>query len=233
MTDGIAAESFQQAAAEDRRLLQAHVDGDPRAFEALVLRHRHRLWAVALRTTGDREEAADALQDGLISAFRNAHTYRGEAAVTTWMHRIVVNACLDRLRRRQARPSVPLGDTDVAWTRDEHRSAEQRIDLEAALATLPAPQRAAIVLVDMHDVPVIEAAAILGVAEGTIKSRCSRARTALARVLRADAAPVAPAPVSPAVGNRTAVPPVTAATALPSRRSRRESVDGSTQENTW
>ena len=84
---------------DDRALLRAHLDGDPEAFGRLFTRHRDRLWAVALRTTGDREEAADALQDALIAAFRRAESYRGDAAVTTWLHRIVVNACLDRLRR--------------------------------------------------------------------------------------------------------------------------------------
>jgi RNA polymerase sigma-70 factor (ECF subfamily) len=169
---------------DDRALLQAHVDGNPDAFGEIVHRHRDRLWAVAVRTLGDREEAADALQDALVSAFRNAAGYRGEAAVTTWLHRVVVNACLDRVRRRQARPSVPLGDTDLPYRRDEHASMETRLDVRAALATLPEAQRTAIVLVDMEDLSVAEAAAFLGVAEGTVKSRCSRGRTALAVLLR-------------------------------------------------
>jgi RNA polymerase sigma-70 factor (ECF subfamily) len=189
---------------EDRTLLRAHVAGDPQAFTELVRRHRDRLWAVALRTLCDREEAADALQDALISAFRSAGTYRGEAAVTTWLHRVVVNACLDRLRRRQVRPTVPLGSTEVASRWDDHGRTETRIDVQAALATLQEGQRAAIVLVDMQDVPVAEAAVILGVAEGTVKSRCSRGRTALAQLLRAAAVEQArrpePSP-SPSGGN--------------------------------
>lgn len=169
---------------DDRTLIADHVAGDPTAFSVLVARHRDRLWAVAVRTLSDREEAADALQDALISAFRNAGSYRGEAAVTTWMHRVVVNACLDRVRRRQARPTVPLGDSEVAHRRDDHASTEVRLDVRAALTTLPAAQRAAIVLVDMEDMSVAEAAQVLGVAEGTVKSRCSRGRAALALVLR-------------------------------------------------
>ena len=97
-----------RATASDADLLVAHAAGDPDAFGEVVRRHRDRLWAVALRTLGDREEAADALQDGLVSAFRAGRTgsaaFRGEAAVTTWLHRIVVNACLDRVRRSAARP---------------------------------------------------------------------------------------------------------------------------------
>jgi RNA polymerase sigma-70 factor (ECF subfamily) len=82
----------------DRALLAAHVEGDPQAFGELVRRNRQRMWAVALRTLGDPEEAADAVQDACISAFRSAGSFRGDARVTTWLHRIVVNACLDRAR---------------------------------------------------------------------------------------------------------------------------------------
>lgn len=169
---------------DDRELMRAHVNGDPNAFDELVRRHRHRLWSVAMRTLGDREEAADAVQDALISALRNAASYRGEAAVTTWLHRVVVNACIDRLRRRQARPSVPLGETEVASRRDDHAATEARLDVHAALARLPESQRSAIELVDLLDLSVAEAAEVLGVAEGTVKSRCSRGRTELARMLR-------------------------------------------------
>jgi RNA polymerase sigma-70 factor (ECF subfamily) len=169
---------------DDRELMRAHVNGDPDAFDELVRRHRHRLWSVAMRTLGDREEAADAVQDALISALRNAAGYRGEAAVTTWLHRVVVNACIDRLRRRQARPSVPLGETEVASRRDDHAATEARLDVHSALARLPESQRSAIELVDLLDLSVAEAAQVLGVAEGTVKSRCSRGRTELARMLR-------------------------------------------------
>ncbi|MDP5095326.1 MAG: sigma-70 family RNA polymerase sigma factor, partial [Candidatus Nanopelagicales bacterium] len=92
----------------DAELLASHCAGDPDAFTELVRRHRDRLWAVAMRTTGNPEEASDALQDALISAYRRAATFRGESAVTTWLHRIVVNASLDRLRRRSVRTWVPL-----------------------------------------------------------------------------------------------------------------------------
>jgi RNA polymerase sigma-70 factor (ECF subfamily) len=189
---------------EDRALLRAHVAGDPQAFTELVRRHSDRLWAVALRTLDNREEAADALQDALVSAFRNAGTFRGDAAVTTWLHRVVVNACLDRIRRRQARPTVPLGSTEVVSRWDDHGRVETRVDVQAALATLPEGQRAAIVLVDIEDMSVTEAAAVLGVAEGTIKSRCSRGRTALAQLLRAAMAEPSPGQVrnpSPNSGN--------------------------------
>ncbi len=197
----------------DADLLRAHVEGDPHAFNELVRRHRDRLWAVALRTIGDREEAADAVQDALLSAHRAAARFRGDSAVTTWLHRIVVNACLDRIRRRQAHPTVPLPDgthTDDggAGNRAEPTAPVQDHDtalvVRAALAALPPEQRAALVLVDVQGYPVAEAAEILGVAEGTIKSRCARGRARMALALghlrTGDDAPAA----TPAVGERQA-----------------------------
>src|SRR3954464_10470350 len=98
-------------AGDDRALLARHTAGDREAFGELVARHRDRLWRVALRTLGDPDDAADAVQDALVSAYRAAGSYRGDAAVTTWLHRIVVTACLDLVRPRSARPSSPLDET--------------------------------------------------------------------------------------------------------------------------
>lgn len=176
----------EDAGPDDRELLARHVAGDPDAFGELVRRHQDRLWAVALRTTGDREEAADALQDALVSALRSASGFRGESAVTTWLYRVVVNASLDRLRRRKVRPTYAFGDQDPPERRDAHAATDLRLDVAAALETLPPGQRAALVLVDLQDVPVAEAARILGVAEGTVKSRCARGRAALAPLLLPD-----------------------------------------------
>ena len=141
----------------DTRLLALHVEGDPDAFGELVRRHRDRLWAVALRTLGDREEAADAVQDALVSAYRAAHTFRGQSAVTTWLHRITVNACLDRARKAASRRTSPVDDTErLEQLLEPHESAAapaERGDLHRellqALRTLPPEQRAALVLVDM------------------------------------------------------------------------------------
>ncbi|MEU8522587.1 RNA polymerase sigma factor SigM [Streptomyces sp. NBC_01216] len=175
----------------DRELLERHVAGDPDAFGELVRRHRDRLWAVALRTLGDREEAADAVQDALVSAFRAAHTFRGQSAVTTWLHRITVNACLDRARKTVSRRTSPMDDTarfeQLLEPAESAEAPAERQDLHrellAALATLPADQRAALVLVDMQGYPVIEAARILDVPTGTVKSRCSRGRAKLLPML--------------------------------------------------
>ncbi len=189
----------------DVALLEAHVNGDTTAFGELFGHHRDRLWAVALRTTGNPEDAADALQDAMISAFRRAGSFRGDSAVTTWLHRIVVNACLDRLRRAKVRAADPLPD-DL-----EEQAARGRVTAEgglgglgghpgghpearalagdlrrrvlAALEELPPDQKAALVLVDMEGYPVLEASAILDVPVGTIKSRCARGRARLAVLL--------------------------------------------------
>ena len=188
--------STDWSALEDRELLAAHVAGQTGAFGELFGRHRDRLWAVALRTTGNPEDAADGLQDAMVSAYRRAASFRGDSAVTTWLHRVVVNACLDRLRAAKVRRTHPLPD-DV----DDHLGAgrspgeapeqpdaasvraEERRAVLAALASLPAEQRAAVVLVDMEGYPVAEAARILDCPVGTVKSRCSRARARLAVVL--------------------------------------------------
>ena len=169
----------------DALLLRQHVEGDPEAFGTLFRRHSGRLWAVALRITCDPEDAADALQEAMISAFRRAGSFRAESAVTTWLHRIVVNASLDLLRRRPGRSVTWSGDPDElpagepCQPLDGTAGADYRLDVNAALRLLPPPQRAALVLVDMLGYPVAEAAVILDVSEGTVKSRCARGRTRL------------------------------------------------------
>jgi RNA polymerase sigma-70 factor, ECF subfamily len=183
----------------DADLLAAHVAGDPDAFAELFTRHRDRLWAVALRTMGNPHDAADGLQDGLIAAYRRADSFRGDAAVTTWLHRVVVNACLDRLRAAKVRRADALPDdlddhagrgsayTSTSPIHDPEQAAiadDRRRAVLEALATLPPEQRAALVLVDMEGYPVAEVARMLDCAEGTVKSRCSRGRDRLAGLLR-------------------------------------------------
>lgn len=199
--------------ARDRALLGAHLAGDRQAFGTLAGLHRSRLWAVAVRTLDDPHEAEDAVQDALLSAYRGAAGYRGTAQVGTWLHRILVNACLDRLRRRQTRRAVPLpsGDREPAAVRDPLAEREAAVVVQAALDGLPVEQRLAIVLVDLQGMPVEEAARVLEIPSGTVKSRCSRGRAALAvalGALRPDGPPNA-APMTPAGGaapDRTGAP---------------------------
>lgn len=165
----------------DAELLALHTSGDPDAFGEIFRRHKDKMWAVAIRTTRDPEMASDAVQDAFLNAFRRAESFRGTAQVSTWLHRIVVNACLDRLRR--VRPTADLADHDPVEPRDHHHSVEVQMDVRAALDRLPQAQRLALILVDMQGLSVAEAAAVLEVAEGTVKSRCARGRAALAGML--------------------------------------------------
>jgi RNA polymerase sigma-70 factor (ECF subfamily) len=170
----------------DAELLADHVAGSPTAFAELVRRHQDRLWAVALRTVGDPHTAADVVQDALLKAFRRADTYRGEAAVGTWLHRVVVTTALDA-RRSASRAPVPASDLgDLGHPGDFGDPGDTpvtRADVHAALRELSDDQRAAVVLVDMVGLSVAEAAQTLAVPQGTVKSRCFRARERLGVLL--------------------------------------------------
>jgi RNA polymerase sigma-70 factor, ECF subfamily len=178
---------------EDRELLRAHVAGDPDAFAELTRRHHQRLMRVARSNSPTPEDAADSLQDAWVRAWRGADTFRGEAAVATWLHRIVVNACLDRARaertRRQNTINVDLVEIDrigraPADPMDATSLVESRLVLITALRRLPHDQRTAIALVHLWDMSLASAAATAGTPIGTVKSRCARARTALEENLR-------------------------------------------------
>jgi RNA polymerase sigma-70 factor, ECF subfamily len=178
----------------DAELLAAHVAGDRYAFEELFYRHHRQLHRLARLTSSCPEDAADALQDAMLSAHRSAGAFRHDAAVGSWLHRIVVNACLDRLRRNRTRPTVALDD--VYPVADRTAQVETAIAVHRALMRLPVEQRAAVVAVDMHGYSVADTARLLGVAEGTVKSRCARARARLAAILgylKNDTAPHRPA----------------------------------------
>jgi RNA polymerase sigma-70 factor (ECF subfamily) len=165
----------------DAELLAAHVAGDRHAFGELFLRHHRQLHRLARLTSRSPEDAEDALQDAMLSAHRAAGSFRHDASVRSWLHRIVVNACLDRLRRAKAHPTAPLEDDyPVA---DRTAQVETAIVVERALMRLPVRQRAAVVAVDMQGYSIADTAQLLGIAEGTVKSRCARARVRLAELL--------------------------------------------------
>jgi RNA polymerase sigma-70 factor (ECF subfamily) len=233
-----AAGAGRATADSDGELLRRHVDGDPDAFGTLFQRHRDRLWAVAVRTHGDPAEAADALQDAMISAFRRAGGFRGDSAVTTWLHRIVVNACLDRLRRRAAGPVTGgLGEHELGLLAreppvpDHGSGTDTALEVAAALRTLAPEQRAALVLVDMLGYPVADAAQILGVSAGTVKSRCARGRARLLprlAHLRPGAPPgTGPPSSTPPPGSTPAPRPGTAGTANAASPARNQAPPGS------
>ncbi|OHV38396.1 RNA polymerase sigma factor SigM [Parafrankia colletiae] len=209
--------------AADAEALRRHVAGDPEAFGELFRAHADRLWTVAFVLLRDAEDAADAVQEAMLSAHRRAADFRGEAAVGTWLHRIVTNAALDRLRRRAVRPTVPLPSSpdgvpyEPVDARDAIAEHDTRMDIRTALALLPDTLRVPVVLVDVEGRPVAEVAEMLDIPVGTVKSRCARARARLAAHLGHLAPKSAP---QPAFGNPGASPSV-------SDEGRRDARDGS------
>ena len=168
----------------DEALLGQAAAGDQSAFTALVRRHEDRVFGIALRITGDRADALDATQDTFVSVFRQAGTFRAEAAFTTWLYRVAVNACRDLLRRRRRLPEpteeVPERPRPGIATED---LVGLRLDLAEALAQLPAEYRDALLMHDLRALPYEEIAQATGVALGTVKSRISRGRRRLAELL--------------------------------------------------
>ena len=120
----------------DSELLAAHVGGDRYAFEELFYRHHRQLYRLAMMTSRNPDDAADALQDALLSAHRTAASFRRDAAVSSWLYRIVVNACLDRLRRNKSHLTTQLVD-DAHTVGDHTPRVDTAIVVERALMRLP------------------------------------------------------------------------------------------------
>jgi RNA polymerase sigma-70 factor (ECF subfamily) len=155
---------------------------DTEEFLALVreydLRHRR----LAYRLLGDRDRMDDVLQEAYARAFRALPRFRGRSGLATWLYRIVYNTCIDELRRSGARKEVSLEEwRERGGRRDD---VEQRLDLEAALASLSPELRAVVLLVDADELSYEEAAEVLGIPPGTVASRLSRARDTLKGALR-------------------------------------------------
>lgn len=154
--------------------MRKYADGDTDALGVLCQRHNGRLMAIAARIAG--QDAADAVQDGCLKAYLKADRFRGDSAVTTWLHRIVVNAALDIVRRRRQVVEI----SEEPWTDPQTTQANTRIDLQKQWNRISRDHQAALLLVDMMGYPVAEAARVLGISEGTLKSRAARGRAALA-----------------------------------------------------
>ncbi|MFN3338717.1 MAG: RNA polymerase sigma factor SigM [Dietzia sp.] len=170
----------------DVELLDAHIAGDRDAFSALVRRHYDYLWRLAIRTSFNREDAAEALQDALISAYRKADTFRHACPVQGWLYRIVVNACLDKMRSQRLRTHselTPRLHEEISLRDHFYQDPAYAIIVAEALAELPTDQRDAVVVVDMLRCTVAEACHLLNARPGTIKSRCSRGRAKLSVLL--------------------------------------------------
>ena len=173
---------------DDAVLATAASTGDRTALDVLLDRHVDRIHAVCRRICGP-DDAFDATQDALISITRSIDRFDGQCAFTTWMHRVATNAALDELRRRKRRPDpvAPDPESVIALTPSSRSGDPERVvdrlDLDAALARLPDEFRVAVVLRDVSDLDYAEIAAALEVPIGTVRSRISRGRAALAREL--------------------------------------------------
>lgn len=175
----------------DEDLVRRFLSGDRAAFAVLVERHERRVYNLALRMTGREEDARDAAQDAFLTALRKLSSFRGEAAFTTWLHRVTVNACYDLLRKRQRAPLLDRGGEDLPELEppplpDHADAASLSVDVQRALMEVPHDFRVVMILHDVQDLPQEEVSAILGVPVGTVKSRLHRGRIALARALGMD-----------------------------------------------
>ena len=171
----------------DEALLAAHLRGDPRAFGELVARHERRIYGLCLRILGNREDAEDAAQEAFLAALRKAASFRRAAAFSTWLYRIAVNAATDQARRRGRARLAALDPEDaglaVAPGGELGEVVASAVAVQTALAKVPEEFRVAVVLCDLYRVPYADAAQILEVPVGTVKSRVFRGRLALAEQL--------------------------------------------------
>ncbi|HEU4448566.1 MAG TPA: sigma-70 family RNA polymerase sigma factor [Gaiellaceae bacterium] len=165
----------------DELLVRRAQRGERFAFDKLVERHEQRLYTLAARVLGSREDAADAVQDALVRAWLALPRFRGDARFSTWLYRIVVNAAHDvRTKRRELAAEEPPEPADP---RDRFAERELSGELQRALDALDEPYRTAVVLYDVLGCSYAEIAAVTEVPEGTVKSRIFRGRTELAALL--------------------------------------------------
>jgi RNA polymerase sigma-70 factor, ECF subfamily len=183
--------------------------GDGAAYEALVQRCTPRLLAVAGRFLRSPEDRADAVQEALLRAYRSRQSFEGKARVSTWLHRIVVNVCLMKLRRRSRRAAeVPLDDSlHEAGASPGHgasrlASAETQAQVRACIERLPESYRTVVVLRDLEELDTDQTARRIGATHGVVKTRLHRARRALRRLL----APLVGYAPSPAALSRALAP---------------------------
>jgi RNA polymerase sigma-70 factor (ECF subfamily) len=180
----------------DEALLAAHLRGDPGAFGTLVARHERRIYGLCLRILGNREDAEDATQEAFLAALRKAATFRRAAAFSTWLYRIAVNAATDQARRRGRARLTTLDPEDAGVVADPGPDLGEAVTVavavQTALTKVPEEFRVAVVLCDLYRLPYADAAQILEVPVGTVKSRVFRGRAALATCLATSGDPDPP-----------------------------------------
>ena len=179
----------------DELLLHRAQHGDPDAFEQLIGPLEQLIWRICWHYTGNRENAEDCGQETMVRIWRSLENYRGECALESWVYRIAANCCMDFLRKKKRDQSVsmePLKEQgfDPAdpspGTEEQVVAAEEKKRLREAITLLPEDQREALVMTQLEKVPYEEAAQMLGVSEGTVKSRVNRAKARLKEILSAE-----------------------------------------------
>ena len=181
---------------ESERIARAR-QGDEAAFAALVEEHQSRVYNLALRMTGNPEDAADLAQEAFVNAWRGLPRFQGESSFATWLYRLTTNVCIDFLRREKRRGALSMtisldGDEEERQAEvpdhryDPHREAERRELREAirgGLAQMSEEHRQVLVLRELDGFSYAEIAGLLKLEEGTVKSRIARARLALRKYL--------------------------------------------------
>jgi len=185
---------------EDTALVRAFQAGNKASFDELVLKHKDRLFNLCFRFLGDYQEANDSAQEVFVKVYRSLKRFRFESAFSTWLYRIAVNTCKNKLRSSEYRhkkkmvhldnPGILEGGTGALEIRDETQSPllelekKERLNLiRQAIDSLPAEQKMVVVLRDIEEVSYEDIAHITGYSLGTVKSRLSRARLDLRKKL--------------------------------------------------
>ena len=174
---------------DDRALVRATLDGDREAFDELVRRHQRHVYQLCYRFAGNHEDASDLAQDVFIRAFKGLRSFKGQSAFGTWLYRIGVNVCLNRVGSGAATRTVALEQVDRIETRIERADTallrdERAGEVRAAIARLPRKQRAALILRVYHELPHDEIAEILGSSVGAVKANFFHALANLKKLLQ-------------------------------------------------
>ena len=176
----------------DELLLRKAQHGDPEAFEQLITPLEQLIWRICWHYTGNRESAEDCGQETMIRIWRSLDSYRGDCALESWVYRIAANCCMDYLRKKKRDKSVSMepmqeqgfDPADLSpGTEEQVVAADEQKRLREAITLLPEDQREALIMTQLEKVPYEEAAKLLGVSEGTIKSRVNRAKARLKEIL--------------------------------------------------
>jgi len=171
----------------DRALVERCLGSQPGAFDELYRRFAPKVFTLACRMTGSRSSGEDLLQEIFLLVYRKLGSFKGEAALGTWVYRLATNCCLDYLRSRQHKlelASDALDETLPPPRATGARLTAERLDLERAIAQLPPGYRAAFVLHDVEGFDHAEVGRLLGIAEGTSKSQVHKARMKMRELLR-------------------------------------------------